>query len=353
MAAPKVSIVVPVYNVEPYLRQCFDSLIGQTLPDIEIVAVDDGSTDGSPAILREYSERDSRIRVVTQENAGLSQARNVGIENASGAVLVFVDPDDFVDRDTCEVVWNAFARAAEAGRPLDVLTFGGRCFPEEYADPWIQEHLSPRDALFEGFSPQLLFEEMSSPYAVRMAVDRAFLEKNGIRFDSQCDCGEDEVFAFALYPQANRVQLSSRKLYNYRMKRPGSLTGEALRTPSEKVQKHIQAANRVFAEADRLGYLQSQAAELLRWLVEYVGLQALLLEPSERDEACNAVRELASRCRAFGYSGVGWGTALVLRVLSKRHVTEADALVARLAYRVQEKGWGSLVEAVGRKLRGC
>ena len=91
-----VSMIVPVYCMEPYLRRCVDSLTAQTYPKVEIILVDDGSTDLSGAICDEYAAADDRVRVVHQPNAGVSVARNVGIEAASGRWLAFVDPDDWV-----------------------------------------------------------------------------------------------------------------------------------------------------------------------------------------------------------------------------------------------------------------
>lgn len=103
----KVSIIVPVYNVEKYLRKCLDSLINQTLKDIEIICINDGSTDKSLEILEEYKNRDSRIILLNQENSGQSVARNRGIEIAKGEYLGFVDPDDWVDLDYYEKLYNA------------------------------------------------------------------------------------------------------------------------------------------------------------------------------------------------------------------------------------------------------
>lgn len=91
---PKVSVIIPVYNVEVYLRQCLDSVVNQTLKDIEIICVDDGSTDSSAEILKEYAKKDGRIRVLTQSNSGAGAARNVGIAVAKGEWLSFLDADD-------------------------------------------------------------------------------------------------------------------------------------------------------------------------------------------------------------------------------------------------------------------
>lgn len=103
----KVSVVVPVYNVEDYLEKCLDSLINQTLKDIEIICVNDGSTDNSKEILEKYAKNDLRIRVITQDNAGLSVARNTGIKEALGEYIAFLDSDDYVDYDFYEKLYEA------------------------------------------------------------------------------------------------------------------------------------------------------------------------------------------------------------------------------------------------------
>ncbi len=101
---PTFSIIIPVYNVAPYLRECLDSVLAQTCPDWEAICVDDGSTDASGAILDEYAARDARFRVIHQPNAGVSAARNRALENAQGEWIVFLDSDDVLYKHTLEVV---------------------------------------------------------------------------------------------------------------------------------------------------------------------------------------------------------------------------------------------------------
>lgn len=103
----KVSIIIPVYNTGKFLKRCIDSIINQTLDDIEIICVNDGSTDNSPGILEEYTDKDSRIKIINQENQGISCARNKGIECAEGEFIGFVDSDDWVDRDFFEKLYSA------------------------------------------------------------------------------------------------------------------------------------------------------------------------------------------------------------------------------------------------------
>ena len=103
---PKISVIIPVYNVEKYLARCLDSVIAQTFSDIEIICINDGSTDNSAEILSEYAKKDKRIKIITQENSGLSIARNVGLEHISGQYVCFIDSDDWVDKNYLEVLFN-------------------------------------------------------------------------------------------------------------------------------------------------------------------------------------------------------------------------------------------------------
>lgn len=102
----KVSVIIPVYNVEKYLPACLDSVLGQTLREIEVICVNDGSTDKSPEILQEYAKKDSRIIVINQENKGIGSARNVALKVATGEFVGFLDSDDWVDSDYYEKLYN-------------------------------------------------------------------------------------------------------------------------------------------------------------------------------------------------------------------------------------------------------
>ena len=123
---PKVSVIIPVYNVEKYLRECLDSVVNQTLKDIEIICINDGSPDNSLAILEEYAKKDSRIIVISQENSGVSTARNVGIDLAKGDYLYFIDADDYAEPDLLEL---SYQKALST--QCDIVNFG---FFEHYCN---------------------------------------------------------------------------------------------------------------------------------------------------------------------------------------------------------------------------
>lgn len=106
MQKPEISVIVPIYNVENYLTKCLDSLITQSFSNIEIICVNDGSTDNSLQIIKNYKEKDSRIKIISQANNGVSSARNIGINEACGQYIFFVDPDDWIDNNTLYVLYH-------------------------------------------------------------------------------------------------------------------------------------------------------------------------------------------------------------------------------------------------------
>ena len=104
---PQISVIVPIYNVEKYLAKCIDSIINQTLTNIEIILVNDGSTDNSRKIIDKYDKKDSRIKVIHKKNGGQGSARNAGLDIAKGEYIGFVDSDDWIDSNMYENLYNA------------------------------------------------------------------------------------------------------------------------------------------------------------------------------------------------------------------------------------------------------
>ena len=122
---PKVSIIIPIYNHEKYLRECLDSVVNQTMNDIEIICVNDGSTDGSLDILKEYANNDNRIKIIDKGNTGLGPSRNVGLDYISGEYVMFLDSDDMLRNNACEI---AYEKIKESNS--DILSFGWHVFTD-------------------------------------------------------------------------------------------------------------------------------------------------------------------------------------------------------------------------------
>ena len=276
---PRLTVIVPVYNVEDYLAWCLDSIVTQSFRDIEVVCVNDGTKDGSRDIAARYAKADSRFVIVDKSNGGLSSARNAGIRAASAPYVCFVDSDDRITPDACEKIVAAFERSG-----ADVITFGANCYPASAGYDWLIEHLSPRDIEYEGFAPDLIFKEMSRPFAWRTACRKDFLTENKLFFDEGLLFGEDQVFHFAIYPRAHKTVLLSDKLYDYRVSREGSLMARVIGDPERKMAEHTTITKHIFADWAAAGFLRQYPAELLAWSVDFAlyGMSLLPEPPRNR-----------------------------------------------------------------------
>ncbi len=209
MCCNKVSVIIPVYNVETYLRQCLDSVAGQTLGEIEVICVDDGSQDGSGKILDEYQQHDSRFRVVHQVNEGVSAARNLGIEMATGEFVAFMDPDDYYP--DAQVLSELYHAAKEHGVLVAGGSLGevrrGRLFFDFQDD--LRDYVFERDCMTE-------YGEFQFDFGwIRFIYSRELLEKNRLRFPPYRQF-EDPPFHVRAMMAAGRFYQMKRCSYCYR-----------------------------------------------------------------------------------------------------------------------------------------
>ncbi|WP_282741223.1 glycosyltransferase family 2 protein [Olsenella uli] len=274
-AMGKISVIVPVYNVENYLDGCLESLVAQTYQDIEIVCVNDGSTDGSREKLRQWAERDGRVRVIHQSNAGVSAARNAGIEAATGEFVCFLDPDDRFLPHACEEI-----HAILSSTGADVLTFSATYISASPGPLWLDDALSSRDVDYLGFSIDILFKEASRPFVWRMAFKAGFLAEHELRFDESLHFGEDQAFCFAVYPRSSHTVFSSKILYEYRVQRPGSLMDQRYKDLRSKMLEHACVVECVYADWERLGILEQYCPLMLSWGLDFV-LTDMLRAPQD------------------------------------------------------------------------
>lgn len=216
-----ISVIVPVYNVEPYLRQCVDSLLAQTCQELEIILVDDGSKDKGGAICDEYAARYAHIQAVHKENAGLGMARNTGLDHASGDYVVFIDSDDYAEPDMVEILFNKMAE-----NQVDVCKGGFRRFEEQGDTRYTVQY---EDAVYPGdrarteFYPRLIGSRPDKKDSIPMCVWGAIyamgpIREHHIRFPSERELiSEDLVFNTEYMQYANGVCTVSDVVYNYRV----------------------------------------------------------------------------------------------------------------------------------------
>ena len=284
---PLISIVIPVYNVERYVSLCLDSLRAQTFSDIEIICVVDGALDRSESVVRMHEALDERVRVISKENGGVSSARNAGIRAASGKYIMFVDPDDCLDKNACKVVFDTFQKT-----DAEVVTFGAQCLPAFDGNVWLAKCLSTRDVVYDGFDPALLFEENSHPYIWRSAVKKELLLRESIFFNEAIRFGEDEVFHFLLYPLSKKTVLISDCLYYYRVIRDDSLMSSVAHDRILKVKRHLKIASAIFADWKQRGLLDKYPEHMLDWLLEFVLFDIHCVQIFEDRESCGLRDEL-------------------------------------------------------------
>lgn len=207
------SVIIPVYNVELYLKGCLESVRGQSFTDWEAVCVNDGSTDGSAAILEDYVAKDARFRLVTQPNGGLSAARNAGLDAAQGEYILFLDSDDWLESKALETIEASL-------KDEDMLSFSGRRFFEE------TQNFNPSDVLSEKTYTSgmdyynenaLLQRDFAFVCVVLRAYRRAFLVDNGLRFKEGI-LHEDNLFTPLACYYAQKVKQINACCYDYRVR---------------------------------------------------------------------------------------------------------------------------------------
>ena len=220
----KISIIIPVYNVEKYLRECLDSILAQTFQDFEIICVDDGSTDKSLEILQEYKRKDDRFVILQQRHSGAGSARNNGIRLAEGKYIQFLDSDDYFEPTLLEEMYNHAEKfnadlTVCSSRKVDdegnITETGSPNFP-------INIDKVPREQVFnrQDFKDEIFC--LLIPVVWNKLIKKSFLEENHLEFPP-LKIYEDIAFMHSLVISARRIAAFNKELINYRFNRPGSL----------------------------------------------------------------------------------------------------------------------------------
>ena len=209
---PKISVIVPVYNVEKYLRRCIDSILAQAFTDFELLLIDDGSKDKSGEICDEYAVKDKRVRVFHKENGGVSSARNLGLDKAQGEWVYFVDSDDLVLADALET-FNGLTKSNSE------LVMAGFCTSEENGmvreQPKLmrQCELSVVEALKEMYAPS---DFCYQGYLCCKLFKKKWIQQNHLRFDENISFNEDRLFIVKyLCCSKACISYTTKAVYNY------------------------------------------------------------------------------------------------------------------------------------------
>lgn len=218
---PKVSVIIPVYNVEQYLRECLDSVVNQTLKDIEIICINDGSTDNSLNILKEYATQDSRIKIIDKQNSGYGHSMNVGIDNARGEYIGIVEPDDYIKLNMYKTLYS---KAKELD--LDFIKADFYRFIGDYPNRYFAYHkldskeiyynklISTRDDINTFY---LIMNTWSGIYKTE------FLKKHHIRHNETPGASfQDNGFWFQTFMNGSRVYFINQPFYLNRRDNPNS-----------------------------------------------------------------------------------------------------------------------------------
>lgn len=260
----RFSVIIPVYNVAPYLRECLDSVLAQSFADWEAICVDDGSTDGSGAILDEYAKKDMRIRVIRQNNAGVSAARNAALDRVEGEWVVFADGDDALVPRALETLNGIVESSGE----LDMIRYHE------------QSVFSMDDPLPASASPGMVNAvSIDSPASAKIAYDEVgggilawncayrYEALTGLRFRPFRN-GEDGLFGLEAFLRARRVAKLQMALYRYRVDRKGSAV-------SNKTFEHVRSMCDVIllscSLVARWKFVNSVSPAFHRWVRVMVG----------------------------------------------------------------------------------
>lgn len=221
-----ISIIVPIYKVEKFIKQCVDSIINQTYKDLEIILVDDGSPDKCPEICDEYAQKDSRIKVVHKKNGGLISARKAGVKASTGEYVCFVDGDDWIESDMYEHIANAIKKYNSDS----VITQFYFSYPnkEDKSDYQLTKEYYIKDEIEKDIYPTMLFANLYYKFGIypccwTKVFKRELLEKHLPDTDDRIRIGEDIAFTYPCLMECQSIAFIDKALYHYRMN-PESMT---------------------------------------------------------------------------------------------------------------------------------
>lgn len=280
---PVVSIIVPVYNVEKYLSQCIESIVAQSYQDLEIILVDDGSTDSSGAIADQYAQKDLRIKVIHKKNAKVSAARNSGLDAATGEWVCFADADDYLEPDYVEYLLTmAVSNDVDIALTTDM-----------YTNYITNQNLNGNVEIYSPESATIKILTYYIPIGVYCKIfKRSFLVSRQIRFIEEIYIGEGFNFNTAAFQRAQKIAVGHRRIYFYRRNNPNSATTKFV---PDKWVNGLYAIDRIKQDFVSPTRKMLDAWEYARWhtnsdVVNFILLAKAKKENKDMYKACRRIQ---------------------------------------------------------------
>lgn len=301
MCSPKVSVIIPIYNVGSYLSQCLSGLIRQTLTDIEILCIDDASQDDSVSIVKAFQEQDPRIHLLQQAHLGVSAARNAGILQAKGEYLVFIDGDDWVQEDMLEkMTEKAYALSADVVICSSLVHFSQPEDAHKRCYRYLQPSLTVREGLWHcDNTASAVWDLMGQPgvwpFIWNKLIRRELILKNRIFFSRSLPLGEDGVFLQLLFQCAKTVVFLPDALHHYRYLRKSSATQNLAQDKAIRFEKHIDVVSEMLREFHARQLLDKNKDQLLSWIQGFLYADFVSLEEAGRNRSAAALDTLFSQ----------------------------------------------------------
>ena len=304
----RYSVIIPVYNAKETLRRCLDSLVRQQFSDYELLLINDGSTDGSDAICREYANTYSCVRYFVKENSGVSSARNLGLEQAEGEYILFVDSDDYVSEDYFALLSHTLESNA-----VDLLMFGYRNFggaSTEWDTGVFCEETESGVAKRISFAVcQYLFSSLLSK-----AFKRQIIERDNIRFSNDLAIGEDQTFIFTYAMHIRSIGSIENHLYNVDVSDGNSLSRKARPYLTEQlmeVNRRMYAAYRVSEHSPEAARYYEVALSWMTYRSAYSCCKELLKFDFSVKQRRQEIRKICKLYRAEEIKPVGWKCRII------------------------------------------
>ena len=326
MTTPLISVIVPVYRVEEYLERCVKSILSQTYENLEVILVDDGSPDQCPAICDACAEKDARVKVIHQENKGLSGARNAGIDAASGEYLAFVDSDDYVSPHFIEELYQLLQ---DTGCAI------GQCrFSYVKGDGLVEES----DSAFCIYRGESLMEQLYGPeekatcfvVAWNKLYRAALFKETGIRYP-EGRIHEDEATTYRLFHEAKKLAFLDRALYGYYTENGGSITSVF----SAKRLQWLTAHEERIAFFKKNGYEKLLPAAYRKLCDACITFYFRCTEQVKDAEELK--KELRKRLETYRANGAAWIAALPLKTrMGYELFSMSPGLYAKMLQKMQE-----------------